>query len=246
MDIIFAAPRYQIRGLSLCGFRDIPQCLTYLCDNGQIKKGLLIAVNAEKVLAAENDASLHKLLVDAEYRYADGISIVRSIQRKYPQAQISRIAGANLWEALMKNAGHYAIPVFLIGSRPEVLSCTEEKLGHQLNVNIVGSQNGYFASSNREAIFNRIRDSGAKIITVGMGSPRQEFFMRDCQKLHPEALYMGVGGTYDVFTGYTRRAPLCWQNAGLEWLYRLISQPSRLRRQLRLLKYLIYYYRGEL
>jgi len=64
--------------------------------------------------------------------------------------------------------------------------------------------------------------------------------------VHPDALYMGIGGTYDVFTGHVKRAPKIWQNLGLEWLYRLILQPSRLRRQLKLLKFIRYYYTGRL
>ncbi|EBS5740003.1 lipopolysaccharide N-acetylmannosaminouronosyltransferase, partial [Salmonella enterica subsp. enterica serovar Eastbourne] len=104
----------------------------------------------------------------------------------------------------------------------------------------------YFTAEQRDALFERIRDSGAKIVTVAMGSPKQEIFMRDCRKIHPDALYMGVGGTYDVFTGHVKRAPKVWQNMGLEWLYRLLSQPTRFRRQLKLLKFLGYYYGNKL
>ncbi|WP_139766913.1 WecB/TagA/CpsF family glycosyltransferase, partial [Salmonella enterica] len=88
----------------------------------------------------------------------------------------------------------------------------------------------------------RIHASGAKIVTVAMGSPKQELLMRDCREVHPHALYMGVGGTYDVFTGHVKRAPKIWQNLGLEWLYRLLSQPRRITRQMRLLRYLRWHY----
>ncbi|MBP2169203.1 UDP-N-acetyl-D-mannosaminouronate:lipid I N-acetyl-D-mannosaminouronosyltransferase [Erwinia toletana] len=246
MDVTSAAPQYQIRGLSLYGFRDMKQCLDFLYSDGRLRSGTLVAINAEKVLTAESDADLYKLIDDAEYKYADGISIVRSIRKKYPQAQVSRIAGVNLWEALMERAGREATPVFLIGGKPAVLAQTEDKLRRLWNVNIVGSEDGYFAPADREALFSRIRASGAKIVTVAMGSPKQEIVMRDCKAFYPDALYMGVGGTYDVFTGHVKRAPMIWQNLGLEWLYRLILQPSRLRRQLRLLKYLNYHYRGQL
>ncbi|STW47855.1 putative UDP-N-acetyl-D-mannosaminuronic acid transferase [Klebsiella pneumoniae] len=74
-------------------------------------------------------------------------------------------------------------------------------------MNIVGSQDGYFTPEQRQALFERIRDSGAKIVTVAMGSPRQEIFMRDCRRLYPHALYMGVAALYDVFTGHVHRAP---------------------------------------
>lgn len=241
-----SVPHYQIRGFKLLGFRDMAGFLDYLYLGKRLKTGTLVAINAEKVLTAESQPEIRQLIDAAEYKYADGISIVRSIRKKYPQAEISRIAGADLWEGLMERAGREGTPVFLIGGKPQVLAQTEDKLRRQWNVDIVGSQDGYFSPADREALFARVAASGAKIVTVAMGSPRQEILMRDCKAVWPEALYMGVGGTYDVFTGQVKRAPKIWQKMGLEWLYRLIMQPSRLRRQLRLLKYLNYHWRGDL
>ena len=246
MDAPSSVPQYQIRGFTLVGFRDMAGFLDYLYFGNTLKNGTLVAINAEKVLTAESQPEIHQLIDEAEYKYPDGISIVRSIRKKYPQAEVSRIAGADLWEALMERAGREGTPVFLVGGKPEVLSQTVEKLRRQWNVNIVGSQDGYFTPANREALFARVAASGAQIVTVAMGSPRQEVLMRDCKTVWPHALYMGVGGTYDVFTGHVKRAPKIWQKMGLEWLYRLIMQPSRLTRQLRLLKYLNYHWRGDL
>ncbi|MCS2159775.1 lipopolysaccharide N-acetylmannosaminouronosyltransferase [Scandinavium sp. H11S7] len=241
-----AAPLYAVRGLQLIGWRDMTHALDYLYADGQMRQGTLVAINAEKVLTAEDNAEVRTLIDAAEFKYADGISVVRSIRKKYPQANVSRVAGADLWEALMALAGAEGTPVFLIGGKPEVLAQTEAKLRQKWNVNIVGSQDGYFKAEERQALFERIQASGAKIITVAMGSPKQEILMRDCRLVHPGALYMGVGGTYDVFTGHVKRAPKIWQKLGLEWLYRLLSQPSRIGRQLRLLRYLCWHYTGNL
>jgi UDP-N-acetyl-D-mannosaminouronate:lipid I N-acetyl-D-mannosaminouronosyltransferase len=241
-----AAPLYAVRGLQLIGWRDMQHALDYLYADGQMRQGTLVAINAEKVLTAEDDAEVRALIDAAEFKYADGISVVRSIRKKYPQANVSRVAGADLWEALMARAGAEGTPVFLIGGKPDVLAQTEAKLRQQWNVNIVGSQDGYFKPEERQALFERIHASGAKIVTVAMGSPKQEILMRDCRQVHPDALYMGVGGTYDVFTGHVKRAPKIWQKLGLEWLYRLLSQPSRLTRQLRLLRYLRWHYTSQL
>ncbi|KYP96710.1 UDP-N-acetyl-D-mannosaminuronic acid transferase, partial [Sodalis-like endosymbiont of Proechinophthirus fluctus] len=201
---------------------------------------------AEKVLIAERDAVLKQLLDEAEYKYADGISIVRSIRRKYHHAEVSRIAGSDLWEDLMARAGRESVPVFLLGGRPVVLMQTEAQLRARWNVNIVGRKNGYFTADVQPALIERIRASGASIVTVAMGSPRQEQLMQACRRVYPAALYMGVGGTYDVFTGHVKRAPKVWQDLGLEWFYRLLSQPSRLQRQLKLLRYLGYHISGRL
>lgn len=241
-----AAPVYDLRGMKLIGWRNMQHALDYLYADGALRNGTLVAINAEKMLTIADDAQVRALIETAEFKYADGISVVRSIRKKYPQAQVDRVAGADLWEALMERAGREGTPVFLLGGKPEVLAQTEAKLRAQWQVNIVGSQDGYFRPEDRQALFERIRESGAKIVTVAMGSPRQEILMRDCRTVYPDALYMGVGGTYDVFTGHVKRAPAIWQRLGLEWLYRLLSQPSRLTRQLRLLRYLSWHYRGNL
>ncbi|MBF7982249.1 MULTISPECIES: lipopolysaccharide N-acetylmannosaminouronosyltransferase [Rahnella] len=239
-------PQYDIRGIRLWGFRDMAHFIDYLFADNQVKTGSLVAMNAEKVLTIESNPEMSALIKVAEYKYPDGISIVRAIRRKYPGAKISRIAGADLWEGLMQRAGAEGTPVFLIGGKPEILQQTEEKLRARWNVNIVGSQNGYFTPEQRDALFERVKASGAAIVTVAMGSPKQEILMRDCRLVHPDALYMGIGGTYDVFTGHVKRASKLWQTLGLEWLYRLILQPSRLRRQLKLLKFVRYYYTNRL
>lgn len=240
------APVYELRGLNLIGWRDMQHALDYLYADGALKEGTLVAINAEKMLTIEDNPQVRSLIEAAEFKYADGISVVRSIRKKFPQARVDRVAGADLWEALMERAGREGTPVFLLGGKPDVLEETEDKLRKQWQVNIVGSQDGYFRAEDRQALFERIRASGAKIVTVAMGSPRQEILMRDCREVYANALYMGVGGTYDVFTGYVKRAPEIWQRLGLEWLYRLLSQPSRLTRQLRLLRYLSWHYRGNL
>ena len=241
-----SAPLYLLRGLQLIGWRDMPHALDYLFGDGALREGTLVAINAEKMLAVEDNPEVRALIEAAEFKYADGISVVRSLRKKYPQAQVSRVAGADLWEALMQRAGAEGTPVFLVGGKPEVLAQTASSLRQRWQVNIVGSQDGYFAPEQRQALFERIRDSGAKIVTVAMGSPRQEIFMRDCRRLYPHALYMGVGGTYDVFTGHVHRAPKFWQDLGLEWFYRLLLQPSRIKRQFRLLRYLRWHYSGKL
>ena len=240
------APTYTLRGLKLIGWRNMQHALDYLYADGNLKQGTLVAINAEKMLTLEDNAEVRTLINAAEYKYADGISVVRSVRKKYPDANVSRVAGADLWEALMARAGAEGTPVFLIGGKPEVLAETAAKLRQQWNVNLVGTQDGYFTPDERPALFERIRDRGAKIVTVAMGSPKQEILMRDCRQVHPDALYMGVGGTYDVFTGHVKRAPKVWQNMGLEWLYRLLSQPSRIKRQLRLLRYLRWHYTNNL
>ncbi len=139
-----AAPLYDLRGLKLIGWRDMQHALDYLYANGEIKQGTLIAINAEKMLTLEDDARVRALIEAAEFKYADGISVVRSLRKKFPRAQVSRVAGADLWEKLMARAGENATPVFLVGGKPDVLAQTEQQLRAQWRVNIVGSRGWVF------------------------------------------------------------------------------------------------------
>ena len=116
------APTYTLRGLQLIGWRDMQHALDYLFADGQLKQGTLVAINAEKMLTIEDNAEVRELINAAEFKYADGISVVRSVRKKYPQAQVSRVAGADLWEELMARAGKEGTPVFLVGGKPEVLA----------------------------------------------------------------------------------------------------------------------------
>lgn len=245
-NISIASPNFSIRGIPLYGFATITTFVDMLLPSDQVFSGLLIAINAEKILAAEASPPLRALLLSGSINYPDGISIVRSIRKKYRDSQVTRIAGADLWPALMARAGKLRRPVFLIGSQPEVLQQTVDKLQQQWQVPIVGQQDGYFLDEQMKAVIEQVIASQAQIVTVAMGSPRQEMFIQRCYAAYPDALYMGVGGTYDVFTGRVKRAPVGWQRLGLEWLYRLIKQPSRLGRQWKLLKYLAYHWRGQL
>lgn len=238
--------KVNIRDIELLAVKNQQEFVRFLLGSEKIQQGKLIALNAEKIITAENHPEIRTLLEQAEFKYADGISIVLSIKKKYPQyAALERIAGADLWEALMQQAGKLGTAVFLIGAKNETLNDVKRKLV-QWNVNIVGTQDGYFNEKEETILIERIKKSGAKLVTVAMGSPKQEKFMTKAQQIYPDCLYMGVGGTYDVFTGRVKRAPKIWQNLGLEWLYRLLSQPTRWRRQINLLRYAYYYVTNKL
>jgi UDP-N-acetyl-D-mannosaminouronate:lipid I N-acetyl-D-mannosaminouronosyltransferase len=140
---------------------------------------------------------------------------------------------------LMAEASIRQASVFLVGASAEVIKRTQIKLIEKYQTPIVGYQDGYFDDDLK--LIEDIKVSGAKIITVAMGIPRQEQFIFKCRDAGINAIFMGVGGTYDVFTGNVKRAPLIWQNVGLEWLYRLLSQPTRWRRQVNLLRFVWLY-----
>ncbi|MFA9488116.1 MULTISPECIES: lipopolysaccharide N-acetylmannosaminouronosyltransferase [unclassified Mannheimia] len=239
------ADKVIIRGIELQAVKNLEIFANLLMNEQGIQQGRLIAINAEKVINAEKNPQLRQVIDESEFNYVDGISIVQSIKKKYPDIEIERIAGADLWEVLMQKAGKLSVPVFLVGSTAENVKLVEAKLA-KWNVNIVGTHHGYFNMEDKSSLIEQIKQSGAKFVSVAMGTPKQELFIQKAYRNYPQALYMGVGGTYDVFTGKTKRAPKIWQKLGLEWLYRLLRQPTRWQRQLNLLKYAYYYVTNQL
>lgn len=238
--------KVTIRGIELLAMQNQQALLDFLINEQGVKFGKLVAINAEKVILNEENSVIRQSIAEAEYKYADGISVVYSIRKKYPQYyDIKRIAGTDLWLALMQRCASQQIPVFLLGGTAVVLADTFAKL-QTMGVKITGHQDGYFAENEEDVLIQQIKQSGAKVVTVGLGSPKQELFMQKAQKIYPNALYMGVGGSYDVFVGAVKRAPICWQKLGIEWLYRLLRQPTRWQRQLRLIKYAYYYWKNRL
>ncbi|MDH2924549.1 UDP-N-acetyl-D-mannosaminouronate:lipid I N-acetyl-D-mannosaminouronosyltransferase [Nicoletella semolina] len=238
--------KVNIRNIAVITAAHQQNLLDFLLEDNRVKFGRLFAINAEKVILSGKRSDLAECLQHAEFCYADGISIILSIRRKYPElANMERIAGADLWLALMNEAARQGVPVFILGSSPVVLADTVEKLKY-MGVNVVGQYDGYFSAEYENELIAAIQHSGAKIVSVALGSPKQELFIQRAYMKYPFALYMGVGGTYDVFTGRVKRAPKLWQKYGVEWLYRAITQPRRWKRQLNLIKYAYYYWFNKL
>ncbi|WP_419569748.1 WecB/TagA/CpsF family glycosyltransferase [Rheinheimera sp.] len=224
----------QVGGIGVMAFADMPELVNYIVhDDGTVFAGSAIAMNPEKVIAAGKNPQLMQLLNQADIRYADGMGVVKVMRRKLKR-KVKRIPGCELWQELMAKAAQTKTPVFLVGAKPQVLQETVAKL-QAMGVQVVDSQDGYF--KDEDALIERIAASGAKMVTVAMGSPRQEQFIGKCQQQLPDAYYMGVGGTYDVFTGHVKRAPALWCKLHLEWAYRLLSQPSRIGRQMNLVTF---------
>lgn len=214
-----------------------------LIDN-VVKPGIAVAINPEKIMLSIKDESIFNILQKATLKYPDGIG-VSYVMNKKSGHHVARIPGCELWEQLMLTSVHNKIPVFLVGASKETLIKTKNKLIEN-GVNIVGEKDGYFTPEEESSLISEIKNSGAKIVSVALGSPKQELFIFECVKHIPDAFFMGVGGTYDVYTGSVKRAPRLFRKLKCEWLFRLLSQPTRINRQVNLIKYLILYLRGKL
>lgn len=238
-----AVDSVKIGPVEVSAFRDMTQLLEFIInEQGQVFAGSAIAINPEKILTAMKNDAINAVIQQADIRYADGIGVVK-VMRKRLKRQVQRIPGCELWQELMKRAATYHVPVFIVGAKPEILEQTRAKLVQQ-GVTVVGAIDGYF--KDEAQLIEQIKQSGARIVSVAMGSPKQELLIQRIRQQHPDCYYMGVGGTYDVFTGNVKRAPELWCKLNLEWAYRLVMQPSRIGRQLGLLRYVWWYWIGKI
>lgn len=196
--------------------------------------GFAVAVNPEKVIMAQRDQHINHVLQSATLRYPDGIGVVKTMAQKGVYS--ARIPGCDLWLSLMQRAAVKRIPVAIIGASPEVNRQAALKLTTD-GVNVVYAQDGFF--KDEQKVLEQIITSGAKVISVAMGSPKQEQLIMRFRAQYQDAFYMGVGGSYDAYTGNVNRAPAVFRNLHLEWFYRLCSQPTRYKRQLNLMSYLL-------
>lgn len=201
------------------------------------EKALIVAINPEKIIKAKQDPSLKKLLNDAEFQIPDGIGVI--LASKIQKGQIrERVTGVDMMMKLCEESAKRGKPIFLYGGKPGVAEKAAAKLQEIYpNIQIAGTQDGY--EKDLQKVRNKINEAKPDILFVAMGSPKQENWINDNRdQLHP-TIYQGVGGSFDVLAGTVKRAPKAFQKAGLEWFYRLMKEPKRLKRQMALPLFLL-------
>lgn len=194
-------------------------------------KGSIIAINPEKIVAAGKNPQLLKAIESAALLIPDGIGAVLAARLGGARG-VPRVPGADLMPELCSLATMRGYPIFLFGARPEVTPRACSALKEQFpGLKIAGYQNGYLSPVERSNLIDRINKSGARLLFVGLGSPQQELWMAEnLPLLTTVTVCQGVGGTLDVLAGRVKRAPVAWRKSYLEWLYRILSEPSRIRR----------------
>lgn len=227
-----------IGGVAVNPYESIEQLLSdVIAPDGQVIPGMAVAINPEKVLKAQTDPETQETLDQATIPFADGIGVVKALKQKTGKKCI-RIAGCELWLDILHHSANYQSKVVLIGAKPHVIERCNEILTSK-NINVIAYQDGYF--NDEEVIFKLIKDTIPDIVIVALGSPKQEKLIAKLRTINNTALYMGVGGSFDVLAGNVKRAPEIWQKMNLEWFYRLVKEPKRIFRQIKLLKFLQLY-----
>jgi UDP-N-acetyl-D-mannosaminouronate:lipid I N-acetyl-D-mannosaminouronosyltransferase len=197
------------------------------------QKKILIAVNAEKVMI--NEPKLATIIND-NIGFTDGIGVVMALKQKGIDAV--KIPGVEFWLDII-NEFYKEKSFYLLGSTEEVIVNTITKLKEQFKgINIIGYRNGYVDEAAIEEVKKILIEKKPDVVFVGQGSPRQEYLMDELIKIHP-SIYMGLGGSFDIYCGLKQRAPAWFIKYNLEWFYRLSKEPNRFVRQFVLVKFFL-------
>lgn len=234
---MYKEDRIELNGMKVYPFRSPNELLEFVDRN----KGILVAVNAEKVTKATDET---RSIVNNNIGYADGAGVVVAMH-KLGKSDAIRIAGADLWLDIVRES-YKEKSFYLIGGKQEVIDETIAKLKKEFEgIKILGYRNGYIKTEEeRDSLIQDVAEKKPDVIYVAMGSPKQELLMADMMKVHP-AIYQGLGGSFDVYTGRVKRAPLWWQKHNIEFLYRFLKQPQRYRREYYRLKFLAWMMLGK-
>ena len=220
--------KITINGVDIFPFSSREELMDYVDKN----KSILIAINAEKVMNATDQT---RAIINSNIGYCDGVGAVWALKQKGAK-NVVKIPGCELWLNIIKRY-HDSKSFYLIGGKQEVIDSTIAKLRQEYpEINILGYRNGYLKNDDeRNALINDVVDKKPEVVFVAMGSPKQELLMGEMQKRH-KAIYQGLGGSFDVYTGNAQRAPKWWLDHNLEFAHRFFTNPKRFKRQIPILK----------
>ena len=204
-------------------------------------KTFCVAVNPEKIYRSQKDPQIKELINSANVHICDGVGAAIAARMLYSK-KVGRITGVQLFLDLLAVAEKEGLSCFLLGASPDSNEGACQRLKQKYpKLHIAGSQHGYFESD--EEVVRAINESKADMLFVAMGSPKQEEWILKHRDEIEVSYCMGVGGTFDVMSGKAKWAPKFFRRTGTEWLYRLIRQPSRIKRHGALAKYVLLVFR---
>ena len=195
----------------------------------------VVTLNAEMSMQADHNPGLKQLIQQAELVIPDGAGVV--LYFRLQGHRLARYPGIELAADLLQSCQPQE-SVFFYGGAPGVAAAASDRWQAQLpNLTIAGVQHGYITAEEQSALLQQLREQQPSLIFVGLGVPRQEFWITEHRALCPTAVWVGVGGSFDIWAGVKQRAPDWFCKNNLEWLYRLYQEPWRWRRMLALPKF---------
>jgi N-acetylglucosaminyldiphosphoundecaprenol N-acetyl-beta-D-mannosaminyltransferase len=223
--------RIEIMG---CGVDNLTMDETLDVIEGFVRSGTPhqhVVVNVDKVVKARDDAELRDIINDCALINADGMPVVWA-SRLLGTPLKERVAGVDLFEAIMARAAAVGWRVFLLGAREEVVSKVKAIYEAKYpGLAVAGHRNGYWRPEEEESVAEQVRAARTDILFVAISSPKKERFLGKWQSHMKVPFAMGVGGTFDVAAGLVKRAPLWMQKTGFEWFYRFLQEPRRMYRR---------------
>ena len=188
---------------------------------------LIVTADAAAIVMAHDDPKFKEDLLKAKMITADGVGVVWALEKK-GNAPVPKVSGVELAQELVRTSADTGYRIFFLGAAPGVADLAAEKLRLKFpGCNIVGVRHGYFPADSDELVAHEIAELKPDILFVAMGMPRQERFILSTQHIIQAPVAIGVGGSLDVFSGKTKRAPVFFQKAKLEWFWRLALNPKK-------------------
>ena len=193
------------------------------------KKSFVVTVNPESIMQAKKDDVLNKLLLDDRVTLVpDGIAVVKVCQKRSIPVK-ERITGIDIATYLLDIANKYNYSLYLFGAKEEVIEKLINTINNKYsNIRLVGYSNGYV--DNKDNIMEQIIELKPDICMVALGIPEQEKIIYKYYDSFSKGIFIGVGGSFDVLSGTKKRAPKIFIKLNLEWLYRIICEPKRIKR----------------
>ncbi|MCX6639933.1 MAG: WecB/TagA/CpsF family glycosyltransferase [bacterium] len=188
----------------------------------------IVVVNVAKLVKAKTDRTLRRIINEADLVGADGVPVVwfsKFLKDPIP----GRVNGTDLMERLVARAADKGYSIYFLGAKPEVVrEVVNVYTRRYSNLKVAGYRDGYFRPEEEVKVAEEIKESGADIIFLAFGSPKKEKFVRDHLYRMNVPVVHGVGGSFDIVAGITKRAPIWVQSIGMEWFYRLVQEPRRM------------------
>ena len=192
------------------------------------EKAFIVTANPEILMKAEADTEIRRILLSEDVTIVpDGVSVVKAM-RKVNIPAVERITGIDLLERLLIAAGEKGLSVYLLGAKEEVVFDLYKQESRKYPKATYHYHNGY--EGNRDEVFEEIKAIQPDLIAVALGVPAQERLIAQHYVDFPKGTFIGVGGSFDTLSGHKRRAPKLFIRTNTEWLYRLTTEPSRMRR----------------
>lgn len=210
---------------NLLGFGIDKYTLDEAVEAAEKSCGQVVTINPEMIDYALKNPEFAGIINQAEFVIPDGIGVQLGLRIK--GYKIRRIPGIEFAKRMLIETK--GLPAAFVGAKPDVAQKAVNNLLKEIpELNAVYIHDGYF--SDTDLILKEISSANPRIVLAALGSPKQEEFIFRLKKLLPEALLIGVGGSFDVWAGEVERAPEIYQKLGLEWLYRTVKEPARFKR----------------